>query len=644
MNYCLKEGSMGAEMGNMEAIETESAHQNSIHIFKKINRPVTLQFEDVSYKFKTNGTSCWLGQKTKCEERLILKDITGAVLPGELLAMLGPSGSGKTTLLTALGGRLGGRLTGKITYNGRPFSTTIKRTTGFVAQDDALYPHLTVAETLVFTALLRLPKSLAEVEKVGHAEAVMSQLGLTQCRDSIIGGQLVRGISGGERKRVSIGQEMLINPSLLFLDEPTSGLDSTTAQRIVFTLWELARGGRTVVMTIHQPSSRLFYMFHKVLLLSEGSSLYFGKGSCVMDYFSSIGFAPSLAMNPSDFLLDLANGMSWESNYEMDVGIFSGDSKENTTVVKQALVASYESNLKEKVKADSQEIRNQLGVISEDKKLARWSITWWQQFNVLLRRGLKERRHESFSVLKICQVTAIAFLAGLLWWQTNPTHIHDKVGILFFYNGFWGFFPLFQAIFTFPQERRMLTKERSSGMYRLSSYFLARTVGDLPMELALPTLFVTITYWMAGLKPTIVHFLHTLSVLLFSVLAAQSLGLALGALVMSPKSATTLGSVTMLSFLLAGGYYVQNVPNFIAWVKYISLTHYSFKLLLGSQYKVDDVYPCAPTGTCLVRDFSTVRFIGLDGQMLCVVALALMLVGYRFIAYVALMKVGVIHK
>lgn len=102
---------------------------------------------------------------------------------------------------------------------------------------------------------------------------------------------------------------MLINPSLLFLDEPTSGLDSTTAQRIVSTLWELAKGGRTVVMTIHQPSSRLFYMFHKVLLLSEGNPLYFGKGAEAMDYFSSIGFAPSVAMNPSDFLLDLANGM-----------------------------------------------------------------------------------------------------------------------------------------------------------------------------------------------------------------------------------------------------------------------------------------------------------------------------------------------
>lgn len=124
------------------------------------------------------------------------------------------------------------------------------------------------------------------------------------------GGELLRGVSGGERRRVSIGQELLINPSLLFLDEPTSGLDSTTAQKIVKTLWDLASGGRTIVMTIHQPSSRLFYMFHKVMLLSEGNALYFGIVSNVMDYFSGIGYAHLVAMNPAELLLDLANGMS----------------------------------------------------------------------------------------------------------------------------------------------------------------------------------------------------------------------------------------------------------------------------------------------------------------------------------------------
>lgn len=286
---------------------------------------VILQFEDVVYKIKSKASNCsnlqmsnkdkfkgtsssTAGGGSSYRERKILKGVSGIVLPGEMLAMMGPSGSGKTTLLTALGGRLSGHLAGTITYSGRPLSNSMRRNMGFVTQDDVLYPHLTVAETLVYTALLRLPSTLSKQEKVAQAEAVLGELGLTPCRNSIIGGPFLRGVSGGERKRVSIGQEMLINPSLLFLDEPTSGLDSTTAQRIVSTLWELTKGGRTVAMTIHQPSSRLLYMFHKLLLLSEGNPVYFGKGSDAMDYFATIGHAPSVPMNPADFLLDLANG------------------------------------------------------------------------------------------------------------------------------------------------------------------------------------------------------------------------------------------------------------------------------------------------------------------------------------------------
>lgn len=176
-------------------------------------------------------------------------------------------------------------------------------------QDDVLYPHLTVTETLLYTALLRLPSTISRDEKASIAEAVMIELGLTACRDSIIGNSAKRGVSGGERKRVSIGQELLINPSLLFLDEPTSGLDSTTAGRIVLTLSNLTKGNRTVVMSIHQPSSGIFYMFQKVLLLSGGHPIYFGKASSAMDYIASVGYAPSVQMNPADFLLDIANGM-----------------------------------------------------------------------------------------------------------------------------------------------------------------------------------------------------------------------------------------------------------------------------------------------------------------------------------------------
>ncbi|KAH9793698.1 Receptor-like protein 7 [Citrus sinensis] len=564
-------------------------------VFTRAKHPVTLKFEDIVYKIKMKKG--FYGSNKKIEEKAILKGITGMVKPGEMLAMLGPSGCGKTTLLTALGGRLG-RINGRITYNGKPFSNQMTRNTGFVTQEDVLSPYLTVTETMVFTALLQLPNRFTEKEKIKCAEAVMTELGLSECKNSLIGGPLTRGVSGGERKRVSIGQEILINPSLLFLDEPTSGLDSTIAQQILSILLKLANGGRTIVMTIHQPSNMLYYMFHKVLLLSEGYPLYSGEASGAMNYFASIGYCPSVPTNPSDFLLDLASGMP------------SNGSWKEQALVKQTLISQYE-------KKSCRQIEDQ----PEDKQFRRFSTTWWQQFLVLVRRGIKEIMDESFSCLKIIEVLVIAFLSGLLWWQSSIYQIQDQIGLLFFFCDFWGFFPI--------------------RMYRLSAYFMSRIISDLPIKLVIPTVFVTITYWMAGLKPTASNFFETLFVLLFSVLVSQGLGLAIGAMVMEQKSATILGSIIMQLFVLAGGYYVQNVPSFIAWIKYLSIGHHTYKLLLGSQYNYNETYPCGDSGgLCLVGEHPTLKKAGLHRKDYSVIALAIMLVGYRLIAYIALMRIG----
>ncbi|KAG9452943.1 hypothetical protein H6P81_005847 [Aristolochia fimbriata] len=631
--------------------------------------PVTLKFEEVVYKVKIgDGRSYWWcgggsnGGTSSSREKTILNGITGVVCPGEILAMLGPSGSGKTTLLTALGGRLGGkRLSGKITYNGQPFSAgAMKRRTGFVAQDDVLYPHLTVRETLLFTALLRLPNSLTRAEKVEQAEGVIQELGLNQCRNSMIGGPIIRGISGGEKKRVSIGQEMLLNPSLLLLDEPTSGLDSTTAARIITIVKKLAGGGRTVVTTIHQPSSRLYHMFDKVILLSAGGCpIYHGRASAAIDYFASIGFPPSsvtVNVNPADLMLDLANGIAPDSHVATtelsNSSTADSAEKDQKRTVKELLVSAYDKNIATRLKAElcvpdansynyTRETPSSAGGHKAITREQYWTTSWWQQFTVLLRRGLKERRYESFNRLRIFQVISVAFLGGLLWWHTPSSHIQDRIALLFFFSVFWGFFPLYNAVFTFPQERSMLIKERSSGMYRLSSYFLSRTVGDLPMELALPTAFVFIIYWMGGLKPEPATFILSLLVVLYNVLVSQSLGLAIGAILMDVKQSTTLASVTTLVFLIAGGYYVQEIPPFIVWLKYLSYSFYCYKLLIGVQFTEHDYYDCSERGRikCRVVDFPAVKAVGLSHLWIDVGIMALMLVGYRLIAYLALHRV-----
>ncbi|XP_027081585.1 ABC transporter G family member 14 [Coffea eugenioides] len=604
--------------------------------------PITLKFEEIVYKIRieTKGMCC--GQTLSSKEKIILNGLTGMVCPGEILAMLGPSGSGKTTLLTALGGRLTSKLSGKITYNTQPISGHIRRQTGFVAQDDVLYPHLTVFETLLFTALLRLPKTLTKEEKVQHVEQVIAELGLSRCRNSMIGGPLFRGISGGEKKRVSIGQEMLINPSLLLLDEPTSGLDSTTAMRILTTIKRLASAGRTVVTTIHQPSSRLYHMFDKLVLLSEGSPIYYGPASTALEYFSSIGFSTTLTVNPADFLLDLANGIGPDAKHAIELG---ESAEKEQKLVREALISAYDKNIATRLKAElcSLDINNYAyakdSSTKRDAKSEQWCTSWFYQFNVLLLRGLRERRYETFNRLRIFQVISVAILGGLLWWHTPMSHIEDQIAMLFFFSVFWGFYPIYNAVFTFPQERRMLIKERSSGMYHLSSYFLAKTVGDLPLELALPTAFTFIIYWMGGLKPEPATFILSLLIVLYSVLVSQSLGLAFGAILMDVKQATTLASVTTLVFLIAGGYYIQQIPAFIVWLKYLSYSYYCFKLLLGVQYNGNDYYECSKGVYCRVADFPYVKSVGLNHLWIDVSIMALMMVGYRFIAYLALRRV-----
>lgn len=593
--------------------------------------PIHLKFTDVTYKVIIKGL------RTNVEKE-ILSGITGRVNPGEVLALMGPSGSGKTTLLNLLGGRLiRSTAGGSITYNDQPYNKFLKSRIGFVMQEDVLFPHLTVKETLRYAALLRLPNTLTKEQKEKRAIDVIYELGLERCQDTMIGGSFVRGVSGGERRRVSIGNEILINPSLLFLDEPTSGLDSTTALRIVQILHEIAEAGKTVVTTIHQPSSRLFHKFDKLILLGKGSLIYYGKAAEAMSYFSSIGCSPLIAMNPAEFLLDLANGnlndVSVLSELEDKVQIENSEAdcrqdRPSPTLVQEYLVEAYETRVAEKEK------RKMLTPLTLDEELKskvssskrQWGASWWEQYSILFRRGIKERRHEYFSWLRITQVLATAVILGLLWWQSEsrtPKGLQDQAGLLFFIAVFWGFFPVFTAIFTFPQERAMLSKERAADMYRLSAYFLARTTSDLPLDLLLPILFLLVVYFMAGLRLSAAPFFLTMVTVFLSIVAAQGLGLAIGASLMDVKKATTLASVTVMTFMLAGGFFVQKVPVFVAWIRYLSFNYHTYKLLLKVQY--NNIIPA-------------VNGMKMDNGVIEVTALIAMVFGYRLLAYISLRR------
>ncbi|CAL1363386.1 unnamed protein product [Linum trigynum] len=326
-------------------------------------------------------------------------------------------------------------------------------------------------------------------------------------------------------------------------------------------------------------------------------------------------------------------------------------------------MASYNAILAPKLKSacleatpkESNLIKGHTGTNSSTRHLGRGRedqrvgmTVWFNQFTVLLHRSLKERRHESFNTLRVFQVFVGALLAGLMWWHSDFRDIQDRLGLLFFISIFWGVLPAFNAVFAFPQERAILMKEQASGMYSLSSYFMARIVGEMPMELALPTIFITMAYWMTGLKPDLGAFLLTLLILLGYVLVSQGLGLALGAAIMDAKQASTMANVTMLAFVLTGGFYVHKIPTCMAWIKYISSTFYTYRLFINVQYgngeQIAKAFGCSGRNGNNYRDVGPdCKFIreDLEGQIspwVCVGAMVLMFVGYRVLAYLALRR------
>ncbi|KAK9684002.1 hypothetical protein RND81_10G179800 [Saponaria officinalis] len=248
----------------------------------------------------------------KGKKRHLLKNLTGKVMPGHIAAVMGPSGAGKTTFLTALAGKATGcTKTGLILINGRPESIhSYKKIVGFVPQDDIVHGNLTVEENLWFSARCRLPSHLPKADKVLIVERVIMNLGLQEVRDSLVGTVEERGISGGQRKRVNVGLEMVMEPSLLFLDEPTSGLDSSSSRLLLRALKHEALAGVNICMVVHQPSYALFKMFDDLILLAKGGRMvYHGSVRQVEEYFSGLGIHVPERVNPPDYFIDILEGL-----------------------------------------------------------------------------------------------------------------------------------------------------------------------------------------------------------------------------------------------------------------------------------------------------------------------------------------------
>ena len=276
------------------AIQLDDSDDESTKLMAD-HKPASLYYENVSYTL--NGRS-------------ILSGIQGLSHPGEVTAVMGASGAGKTSFLDILARKnKRGQVSGEFYVNGEKVSDTdFKNVIGFVDQDDTMLPTLTVHETILTSALLRLPRHMSRAAKEQRVFEVERELGIHNIRDSLIGSEegKGRGISGGEKRRVGIACELVTSPSILFLDEPTSGLDAYNAYNVVECLVTLAKDyKRTVILTIHQPRSNIVALFDRLVLLAEGRTVYSGAFSQCQEYFASIGYECPAGFNIADYLVDL---------------------------------------------------------------------------------------------------------------------------------------------------------------------------------------------------------------------------------------------------------------------------------------------------------------------------------------------------
>ncbi|XP_077885409.1 ATP-binding cassette sub-family G member 8 isoform X4 [Ictidomys tridecemlineatus] len=252
----------------------------------------------------------WLSHGSQDSRELGIQNLSFKVRSGQMLAIIGSSGCGRVSLLDVITGRHhGGKMkSGSIWINRQPSTPqVVRKCVAHVRQHDQLLPNLTVRETLAFVAQMRLPRSFSQAQRDKRVEDVIAELRLRQCANTRVGNAYVRGVSGGERRRVSIGVQLLWNPGILILDEPTSGLDSFTAHNLVKTLSRLAKGNRLVLISLHQPRSDIFKLFDLVLLMTSGTTIYLGAAQHMVQYFTAIGYPCPRYSNPADFYVDLTS-------------------------------------------------------------------------------------------------------------------------------------------------------------------------------------------------------------------------------------------------------------------------------------------------------------------------------------------------
>lgn len=423
------------------------------------------------------------------QSKAILNNVSAEIPSGSLTAILGASGSGKTSLLNTMSQRMSGsRLTktGSILYNGNPKLSSIR--SAYVMQKDVLHPTLTVREILQYSAELRLPPPVTAEEREAIVEEILLELGLKECADTRIGSNERKGCSGGEKRRTSLGVQLLANPSVLFLDEVTTGLDATSALQLIQTLKNLSQKGRTIIVTLHQPRSEIWGLFDHIILLTGGSPVYSGPTESCISYFGKLGHPLPPFVNPAEYLIDLAA-----------IDTRSQELEEQSLARVQRLVESW--------RVSSLTLKGKETITAAMPSIISSSIgrsSFSRQLRVQTARTLKTAWRDPVGMSgALIEAIFMGLVTGWVFLNQDEslTGIRSREGSLYTAAAFQGFLVLIFETYRLTLDVPIFDREYTEGVVGVSSFLISRRLARLFIEdVPVPLIFSACFYFLAGFR------------------------------------------------------------------------------------------------------------------------------------------------
>ena len=506
---------------------------------------------------------------TKEKSLHILKGVSGFANPGEILAIMGSSGCGKTSLLSIISNQIilqkNQELSGTVEVNGENTrGLDLNAFARYVMQQDILMPTQTPREALTFAAVLKVGGTHEQI--TDRVNWILSDLHLEKVADNLIGNEAIKGISGGEKKRVCIGLELISEPNILILDEPTSGLDSVTAEVAIRLLKEQARKGRTIITTIHQPSTNIYGLFDRLILMMEGNIIYQGDPKASMRYFGELGYPVPERTNPPDHymrVLYIANRNALTEADHQKISLFVNTYKKEEDSILETLRGDEMAKLNRNDKA------YHAGLLTE--------------FMVLSKRGFdNSMRNPLLFFAKIGQALVTGALLDILFRDLGYGYVQvqNREGLLFFITINTLLDGTQAHAMTIPYERTMMLKDYKEGSYGVCSFFLSKVLVELPSQLIFSLIYTIVVYFAVDFnRYNGSEFFVFYAIVALCHITGSGYGYIAGAISPNVMAAAVMASTVGAPFMMFAGYFsnAKSLSKAFYWIKYLSAYNFAFE-------------------------------------------------------------------